>query len=150
MFLPQARQAPRTRFLVAGIREARPLVAHPQPPRVSQRSPQQRREYPRLRTPRSNLGRGRDLPTEDYISHRPLLLAAFRLSSWCRLGEVSWSRALRKWARGRRGGGAGLCVNRVVLTCGICDADWASGTLRRPFPFRLRAVHIPRPRMAPC
>lgn len=48
-------------------------------------------------------------------------------------------------ARGRRGP---MCEPGST-DCGFCDADWALGAPRRPFPFRFRAAPVPRPRMAP-
>ena len=49
----------------------------------------------------------------------PLRLVSFRLPCWFRLGEVSWSRALRKWARGRRGGGAVSVCTRLQRLCSL-------------------------------
>ena len=49
----------------------------------------------------------------------PLRLVSFRLPCWFRLGEVSWSRALRKWARGRRGGGAVSVCTRLQWLCSL-------------------------------
>lgn len=93
-------------------------------------------------------GADQALPSRDYISHRPLRLLSFRLPCWCRLGEVSCSRALRKWARGRRGGGAALCV-QGCSDCVVCDAEWTLGSPMHPLSARFGAAQMQRPRMAP-